>query len=53
MRLTKKKKQVLFDLLDVMTDGCPMNGLMRVVSNAYSKEYWNIFKKLRMDLKGF
>lgn len=46
MRLTKDEKEKLFELLDVMTDRCPLG-------DDYLRAFWSIFKKLRLELKGY
>lgn len=53
MRLTKEEKERLFDLMDVMTDRCPSLNIDNFVNEKDNKLFWNIFKKLRMELKGF
>ena len=53
MRLTKDEKEKLFELLDVVTDGCPSGRLDVLWGGDYLRAYWSIFKKLRLELKGF
>lgn len=53
MRFTKKEKEALFKLLDVMTDGCPINGLHQITDGSYKDVFWSMYKKVRCDLKGF
>ena len=53
MRLTKKEKQALFELLDVMTDKCPQQGVDRLSTPINVTIYWKIFTKLRLELRGF
>ncbi len=53
MRLTKDEKTALFELLDVMTDRCPQQGIDKFVTEEYNKTFWSIFKKLRLEIKGF
>lgn len=53
MRLTKDEKEKLFELLDVMTDRCPSVRLDMLLGDDYLLTYWSIFKKLRLELKGY
>ena len=53
MRLTKSEKQALFELLDIMTDRCPEASLPRLETSYYNELFWRMFKKLRLELKGF
>lgn len=53
MRLTKSEKERLFALMDVMTDRCPQLNIDLFVNDKDSAIFWGIFKKLRMELKGF
>lgn len=53
MRLTKVKKERLFELLDVMTDRCPNMGITQFENSKDNAIFWSIFKKLRLELKGF
>ena len=52
-RLTKQEKERLFDLLDCMTDRCPNLRIDEFVNDKDTKIFWSIFKKLRLELKGF
>lgn len=53
MRLTEDEKEKLFELLDVMTDRCPSVRLDMLLGDDYLQAYWSIFKKLRLELRGF
>ena len=53
MRMTKDEKEKLFELLDVMTDRCPAVRLDMLLGEDYLRAYWSIFKKLRLELRGF
>lgn len=53
MRLTKDEKTALFELLDTMTDRCPQAGIDKFTTERYNRTFWTIFKKLRLELKGF
>lgn len=53
MRLTKDEKEKLLELLDVMTDRCPAGSLNRLLDDDYLRAFWSIFKKLRLELKGY
>lgn len=53
MRLTKKEKERLFELMDAMTDRCPSLSIRDFVNDEDTKLFWGIFKKLRLDLKGY
>lgn len=53
MRLTKDEKEKLFELLDVMTDRCPYVRLDMLLGDDYLRACWSMFKKLRLELKGF
>ena len=53
MRLMKKEKERLFDLLDCMTDRCPRLRIDDFVNDEDTKVFWGIFKKLRLELKGY
>jgi len=53
MRLTKDEKEKLFELLDVMTDRCPSVRLYMKLGDDNLRAYWSIYKKLRLELKGF
>lgn len=51
MKLTKNEKEALFELMDTMTDRCHLN--VDELGDRYNSTYWNIFKKLRLELKGY
>lgn len=53
MRLTKKEKEALFELLDVMSDRCPQIGIDRLTTAYYNHLFWSMFKKLRLELRGY
>ena len=53
MRLVKEEKERLFDLLDCMTDRCPTVRIDEFINDRDTKIFWNIFKKLRWELKGY
>lgn len=53
MRLTQEEKERLFDLLDVMTDRCPKMRIDDFVNDEDTFIFWSIFKKLRLELKGY
>lgn len=53
MTLTKQEKNALFELLDAMTNRCPEVWLPSLETPYYNAIFWNIFKKLRLELKGF
>lgn len=53
MRLTKDEKEKLFELLDVMTDRCPSVRLDMLLGDAYLRAYWSMFKKLRVEVRGY
>ena len=53
MRLTKKEKELLFNLTDVMTDRDPSLELYKFDNDHDREIFWSIFKKLRLELKGF
>lgn len=51
MYLTKKEKETLFELMDVMSDRCPF---IERFDNDYDKHlFYVIYRKLRVDLKGY
>ena len=51
MRLTKKEKETLYDLMDTMTDRCPF---IDKFDNVKDREiFYGIFRKLRVELKGY
>lgn len=53
MRLTKKEKESLFDLLDCVTDRGPHFRINDFVNQKDNVIFWNIFKKLRFEVKGY
>lgn len=53
MRLTKQEKERLLELLDVMTDRCPNIRIDEFVNDKDNKIFWAIFKKLRVEIKGY
>lgn len=53
MRLTKEEKERLFDLLDVMTDRCPTMGITQFENSRDNALFCRIFKKLRLEIRGF
>lgn len=53
MRLTKKEKERLYDLLDCITDYYPKLRIDEFINDDDSLLFWGIFKKLRLELKGF
>lgn len=53
MRYTRGEKELLFKLLDVMTDRCPELSISEFDTPEYRAMLWSMFKKLRLELKGF
>ena len=53
MRYTKREKELLLKLLDVMTDRCPELSIPEFDTHEYRTMLWSMFKKLRLELKGF
>lgn len=53
MRLTKEEKERLYELLDVMTDRCPHLRIDDLINDKDTKIFWTIFKKLRLEVKGY
>lgn len=53
MRLTTKEKERLLDLLDCITDRCPTLRIDDFVNDEDTKIFWAIFKKLRLEVKGY
>lgn len=51
MRYTRKEKEVLFDLLDHMTDR--YQDVSKFNNESYRNILFAMFKKLRLELKGF
>ena len=52
MQLSKKEKNALFKLLDVVTDPDPELRVERFNTDNYRKIFWGIFKKVRLELQG-
>lgn len=50
VRLTKKEKEFLFDVLDNLTD---KNHFCEIGEYEASEMAWPLFKKLRLELKGY
>ena len=53
MRLTKTEKERLLDLLDCITDRCPNLRIDDFVNDEDTKIFWGIFKKLRLEVRGY
>lgn len=53
MRLTKDEKLLLFRLMDVMTDRCPELNISEFDSDWKRALFLSIFKKLRLEIKGY
>ena len=53
MRLTKQEKDRLFDLMDVMTERCPNIRIEEFLNDEDNKIFLSIFKKLRLEIKGY
>lgn len=53
MRLTKKEKEALLELLDVATDRVPTLRIDDVCHRGNVELFWSIFKKLRWELRRF
>ena len=53
MRLTKVEKERLYELLDVMTDRCPRLRIDDFINDKDTKIFWSIFKKLRLEVRGY
>ncbi len=53
MRLNKKEKERLLELMDVMTDRCPSVSIDNFNNDEDRKTFWGLFKKLRLELKGY
>lgn len=53
MRLTLKEKKILFELLDVMTDKNPHLSIDKFDNEKDNELFRSIFKKVRLELKGF
>lgn len=53
MRLTKEEKEALLELVDVMTDRCPLVRIDMFFTPRYTMVFWSILKKLRLEVRGF
>ena len=53
MRFSKEEKEALFELLDIMTDRCPSINIDRFTTPHYNEIFWGMFRKLRVELKGY
>lgn len=53
MRLTKKEKERLYDLLDCITDRWPKLRIDDFVNDEDTRIFWGIFKKLRLEIRGY
>ena len=53
MRLSKKEKIALYELLDVMTEQCPEAYVHKFDNEVDSEIFFGIFKKLRHELMGW
>lgn len=53
MYITKKEKEALLELTDVMSDRCPRASIDRFDSNYYRSIFYDVYKKLRFDIKGY
>lgn len=53
MRLTLKEKERLYELMDVLTDRSPHLSIDEFVNEEDNEIYWSIFRKLRLELKGY
>lgn len=53
MRFNKEEKEALFELLDIMTDRCPSINIDRFTTPHYNEIFWGMFRKLRVELKGY
>lgn len=53
MRLTNKEKERLLDLLDCITDRCPKLKIDDFINDDDTSLFWGIFKKLRLEVKGY
>lgn len=52
MQLSKKEKNALFRLLDVVIDPEPELRIERFDTDNYREIFWGIFKKLGLELPG-
>lgn len=53
MRMSKAEKEKLLRLLDVMTDRCPHLSIDEFDNEETRSIFWNMFKKLRLEIKGY
>lgn len=53
MRFTKEEKEALLELLDAMTDKCPQVKVRDMTSDYYNRVFWSMFKKVRLEVKGY
>lgn len=53
MKMNYEEKRLLLDLLDVMTDRCPECSLTRFLDEKPQSLLYGMFKKLRLELRGF
>lgn len=53
MRLTKLEKEKLFELTDAMTDRCPELTICQMENDRDREIFYGIFRKLRLELKGY
>ena len=53
MRMTKLEKELLFDLLDCVTDRCTSMRIDDFMNDRDRAVFWGLFKKLRLELKGY
>lgn len=49
MRFTKKEKQVLFELLDCVTDDAPDETIMKFHEPENFEVIWSMYAKMRME----
>lgn len=52
MKLSKKEKNALFELMDVMSDSHPRNYIGKFFNDEDREIFSGIFKKLRLELRG-
>lgn len=53
MKFTKVEKELLLELLDIMTDRCPQVKVCDMDNDYYRRVFWGMFKKVRMEVKGY
>jgi hypothetical protein len=53
MQLSKKEKNALFELLDVVTEPCPEEYIKKFDNKVSREIFLGIFKKLRLELLGW